>query len=200
MCVAALSIHDQPYVHVGYSVLPAQFSFGHPAYVGGQHSDYLIVSQLQRAATLDHHVAHVVELRAEKEMRGANAGRVVAMVQHGLPLNDGGIMGKAPRDMSCSERLGMMPALADFPVTLSVKSPCPNPAGSEVGAVIRDRSILIDLFPEAVCQRAWSRPFAVKFRGNDDMVSLHMESPSMCHGAGRCNVAALSLYPISEQQ
>ena len=48
-------------------------------------------------------------------------------------------------------------------VSVRLESRGPDPTRSKLGAMLRDRSVLIDFAPEALGRRSWSRPHALNF-------------------------------------
>ena len=109
---------------------------------------------LPRVTPLFQHVLNIVIVRSREQMRSATARWVVAVMKDAMAFRDRAYLKLIGNLM----RLPVTRFLPNVSISLLGMSSRPNPARSQSGAVLRDGALLVDLFPESICQRSSDKP------------------------------------------
>src|SRR3990167_2859794 len=103
-------------------------------------------------SALRHHVSKVIGVGSWKEMRAPDAGRIIAVVTDVKIVRDGADLDDVGNTVS--QEATPPAACVDPAIPVAVTVAGPHPARPEFGAVWGNRTVLVDLLPEAIHERA----------------------------------------------
>lgn len=105
-------------------------------------------------AAFPFHIAAVIGMSANEEMRGANADPIVAMVADKQASGDFSSL-ESPND-TMSKRRSVIFTAPDYAVASASDGAAPQPAVADCGIGSRDGPIHVHLLPEALRKRSFS--------------------------------------------
>lgn len=143
-------------------------------------------------APLRSHIAAVVGIGAEEQVRRIHAGRIVAVVQHPQSIGNGAVH-QFPRQAMRQHMPATRPA--SFSGNSAIAIPAivvsgPEPAWPQLGAMGRRRPVLIDLRPKALLNR--SKPGVARAGSATELPSLGPRCSK-----GRTALGASDYFPAS---
>lgn len=123
-------------------------------------------------------ISSVICITAQEKVIGPDTGAPVAFMEAEQ------IVGNAAIGQNPGHPMGGVVGAVDEERTVAAPPQLrgPYPAGTQLGAVLGNRAVLVDFLPEAVGQRARAWPFAVQNRrGERAKLLVHRKPTFRCH-------------------
>jgi hypothetical protein len=144
---------------IAYAHLSGQFSAADASCcVTAPYLDHLSNSQLctgvplpECASLLHRHIGAVVTVGSKEQMFRTDTWAVVTLVEHPKAMSNRTVMDLPTNDVRAEGR--SIARTAQLPVSTTATRCDPYPAWAKFGAMGRNRSVLVDLGPEALAER-----------------------------------------------